>query len=51
MVEALHSFMPPAEGSAAAQRAAQQQRVSASAAEVAMLFQVHPLAIQHMIPR
>lgn len=29
----------------------QRYRTSASAAEVAMLFEVHPLVIQHMIPR
>lgn len=43
MVEALHSYMPPE----ASDR--QRYRIPASAAEVAMLFEVHPLVIQHIV--
>ena len=40
--------VPPAPATTADQR---QHRVPASAAEVAMLFEVHPLVIQHMVGR
>ncbi|PRW05883.1 putative ubiquitin conjugation factor E4 [Chlorella sorokiniana] len=44
MVEALQVYMPP-DGTEAGRR----RRVAASAAEVAMLFEVHPLVIQSLI--
>ncbi|GAB4822698.1 hypothetical protein N2152v2_009744 [Parachlorella kessleri] len=51
MVEALHSYMPaPEEGAGAASwRRGRNGRGRSSAAEVAMLFEVHPLVIKNMV--
>lgn len=43
MVEALHSYMPQEDSDR------QRYRQPASASEVALLFEVHPLVIQHMV--
>ncbi|KAL4426229.1 hypothetical protein ABPG77_009844 [Micractinium sp. CCAP 211/92] len=43
MVEALHSYMPHEDSER------QRHRQPASASEVALLFEVHPLVIQHMV--
>lgn len=50
MVEALHSYMPEGDASSGAPRW-RRGRVAASAAEVATLFEVHPLVIEQMVRR